>query len=101
MSDYKHYIRVNNGIVTHGFSNAFEQPQTGDTELSGDFGRHFQLQLTTERGQYKYKVVNGKMEERSQEELDAEWASRPVPPPSGDDRMKAVEDMLLEIMMGG
>jgi hypothetical protein len=101
MSDYKHYIRVENGIVIHGFTDAFEQPIAGDLLLSEQDGRHFQMPLLTDRMQYKYKIVNGQMVERTQEELDAEWAARPAPPPAESDRIKAVEDMLLEIMLGG
>lgn len=80
MDGYKHYIRTNaQAVVIYGFSDAFEQPQTGDLALSGEQGRHFQIQLTNERGQYKYKVVSGSMVERTQSELDTEWAARPIP----------------------
>lgn len=89
MDGYKHYIRVNEeGLVVHGFSNAFEQPLTTDLPLSGDQGRHFQLQITNDRGQYKYKVANNQLVERSQTELDTEWAARPAPPPSEIDLLR-------------
>lgn len=81
MSEYKHYIRIDsNNIVIQGFSDAFEQPQTGDVQLSGDFGRHFQFQLMTGRGQFMYKLINGSMTPRTQAELDAEWEARPPAP---------------------
>lgn len=80
MDVYKHYIRVEGGIVVHGFSDAFEQPQDGDIILSGDFGRHFQFNLLTDRLQFKHKITNGQMVARTKEELDAEWTARTVTP---------------------
>lgn len=68
MDGYNHYIRIDsNNIVIYGFSDAFEQPITGDIPLSGDNGRHFQIQLMTDTGQYKYKLVNGQMVDRTQD----------------------------------
>lgn len=68
MNEYHHYIRIDsNNIVIHGFSDAFETPITGDLPLSGDNGRHFQIQLMTDTGQYKYKLVNGQMIDRTQD----------------------------------
>jgi hypothetical protein len=81
MDGYKHYIRTDaNGIVVKGFTDGFEQPQQGDLLLSGQDGRHFQLQLSNERGQFIYKLVNGSMVSRTQEELELEWNSRPPAP---------------------
>jgi hypothetical protein len=95
MSEYQHYIRTDaNGIVIHGFTDAFEQIQPGDLLLSGQDGRHFQIQLINERGQFIYKLVNGAMVARSQEELETEWAARPTPPPSDSELLK---DARLEI----
>lgn len=82
MNSYKHYIRIENDIVIHGFSDAFEQPQAGDLALSGEFGRHFQLNIRNDRGQFRYKLVEGQMTERGQAELDTEWNARPPAPPS-------------------
>lgn len=84
MDGYKHYIRTDaNGIVILGFTSAFPEiatPQDGDMLLTGQEERQFQLPLTNERGQYKLKVVNGQLSERTQAELDTEWAARPAPP---------------------
>lgn len=102
MDVYEHYIRTDsNGIVVKGFTTGFEQPQQGDLLLSGKDERHFDIPLTNERGQYRYKIENGAMVERSQADLDGEWASRPAPPPSPDDRIRALEDALLLMMLGG
>lgn len=102
MDGYKHYIRVENGIVIDGYADWQTDKRTaGEIQLTGEFGRHFQMNLYTDRMQFKYKIVNGQMVERTQAELGLEWAARPTPPPADNDRIKAVEDMLLEIMLGG
>lgn len=101
MDDYKHYIRVENGIIIHGFSSAFEQPITGDIQLLGEFGRHFQQVLLTDRGQYKYKLVNSQMVERTQSELNAEWSERPPTPPTADQRLSDLEMALADIFANG
>jgi hypothetical protein len=101
MDGYKHYIRIDiNNIIIHGFSDAFEQPITNDIQLTGDFGRHFQIQLISPqpRSQFIYKLINGSMVARTQEELDVEWNSRPTPPPTQEDRLKATEDAILALM---
>lgn len=90
MDEYKHYIRLNEaGIVVHGFSSAFEEPLEGDIEIPGEHGRHFQLQLTDARGQFIYTIVNGAMVARTQAELDVEWNSRPAPPKTELELVKA------------
>lgn len=99
MDDYRHYIRIANGIIIHGFSDAFEQPVTGDIQLSGDFGRHFQLNLLTDRGQYKYKLANNQMVERTQAELDAEWAARPVPPPTTQEEVVSLKSNMAKVLL--
>jgi hypothetical protein len=99
MDGYKHYIRVDsNNFIVYGFTDAFEQPQPGDLLLPDQDGRHFQIQLINERGQYIYKLENGAMVARTQSELDVEWNSRPPSPPSTDDRLAAAESALLSLM---
>jgi len=40
----KHYIRIDvDNNITHGFSDAFEQPQPGDILTNAQGGRHFRL----------------------------------------------------------
>jgi hypothetical protein len=106
MDGYKHYIRTNEaGEIIHGFSDAFEQPQDGDILVLENGPRHFHLAwpepLTNERGQYRFRWIDGQRVERSQAELDAEWAARPPGPPTHEQRMRATEDMLLEFLLGG
>ena len=39
----KHYIRVVDGIVTKGFSDAFEEPTDTDICINEKGGRHFEI----------------------------------------------------------
>lgn len=95
MSEYKHYVRTDsNGIVILGFTTGFPEiatPQPGDLLLDGYDGRHFQLNLYTERLQFKYKVVNGEMVERTQIELDAEWDANPPAPETDAKKIARLE----------
>ena len=100
---YNHYIRLNEaGEVVHGFSDAFEQPQDGDILVLGNGPRHFHEawpeSLRNERGQYRFRWIDGQRVERSQEELDAEWAQRPPGPPTLEQRLQATEQALLALM---
>lgn len=100
---YKHYIRTNEaGTVVHGFSDAFEQPQDGDILVLENGPRHFHLAwpepLTNERGQYRFRWIDGQRVERSQQELDDEWAQRPPAPPSLVERLAAAEQALRALM---
>ena len=52
------------------------------------------LPIMDERGIYRYKLEDGKPVERTQEEMDADYAARPAPPPSDKQRIKALEDQL-------
>lgn len=103
MNGYKHYIRTDvNGIVTDGYADwETDKRGLGEVQLAGDHIRQFQINLRTIRGQFKYKVVNGQMVERSQAELDAELNGKPMPAPTFDDRLKATEDWILYQMLGG
>ena len=100
---YNHYIRTNeSGIVIHGFSDAFEQPQEGDILIFEDGPRHFHLAwpepLTNERGQYRFRWIDGQRVERSQQELDDEWAQRPPAPPTLEQRLEAAEEAMRTLM---
>jgi hypothetical protein len=103
---YCHYIRLNgSGIIVHGFSDAFEAPQPGDILIVEDGPRHFHEAfpdpLQNERGQFRFRWADGQIVERTQQELDAEWAQRPPAPPTLEERVKATEDLLLNILLGG
>jgi hypothetical protein len=106
MDGYKHYIRTNEaGEIVHGFSDAFEQPQDGDILVLENGPRHFHEawpeSLTNERGQYRFRWIDGQCVAKARDELDAEWAQRLPEPPSLEERIKVTEDMILSMMLGG
>lgn len=81
MEDYQHYIELNAaGVVTRGFSTAFESAKDGDICVNERGGRHFNPELINENGQYVYKYIDGEVVERTSEELAAELAALPVTP---------------------
>ena len=103
MNGYKHYIRISdNAVVIHGFSDAFEKPQANDICILEDGPRHFHEvwpePLQNERGQFCWRWVNGQRVERTQAELDAEWATRPPDPPTFEERLEAAEQALIALM---
>lgn len=95
-STNKHYYRTDaSGVIIAAFSDAFHEPQEGDTEaLDSDGGRHFNPPLYNDRMQLMYRLEDGCRVERSQEELDAEWAARPPDPPTPDQKIAELEAKL-------
>ncbi len=65
-------------------------------------GNYFDKPIMDERGIYRYKLVDGKPVERTQEEMDADYAP-PVPVPTAEERMVEIESALIELaaMLGG
>lgn len=64
-------------------------------------GNYLPGPLMDERGLYRYKLAEGKVIPRTQAEIDADWAE-PVPQPSPDERIAALEEELLaaKILLG-
>ena len=46
--------------------------------------------IMDERGIYRYKLVDGKPVERTAEEMDADYAARPAPEPTADEKEKTL-----------
>jgi len=92
LDEYKHYYRLDAAgtIVTYAFSTAFEQPQDGDYFVEYG-GRHFNPVITNDRGQYTLKRVDGAIVQRTQAELDAEWAARPPAPETDAEKIARLE----------
>ena len=57
-------------------------------------GNYFPKPIMDDRGIWRYKLEDGNAVERTQEEMDADYAARPAPPPSDKERIKALEDQL-------
>lgn len=66
MDGNKHYIRVDNGTVVYGFSDAFETSLETDICINENGGRHFELFGVINPPLYNfefpiYKYENGKI----------------------------------------
>lgn len=53
--------------------------------------------LTDEHGAALYKIVGGSVQERTQEEREADWPPEPTPQPTLAERITFVEDCLMEM----
>lgn len=99
MRPYIVYVKVDeSNRVTSINSSAFLADVTGWMEIDSGFGdkyhhaqgNYFDKPLCDERGIYRYKLVDGKPVERTQEEMDADY----VPPevkPTDTERISQLE----------
>ena len=99
MQPYIVYIRTDDADrITSINSSAFLADVTGWTEIDSGYGdkyhhaqgNYFDKPLYDERGIYRYKLVDGKPVERTQEEMDADY----VPPevkPTDTERISQLE----------
>ena len=93
---YKVYARADaNGKVTKIFSTCFEQPNDTDILLKDGSGDEFvhvgYYQILNMDGTHKYCIENGEMRECTAEEIEAEKATFPAPPPTTEERMEQLE----------
>lgn len=100
---YKVYVKTDNaGRVLAINSDAFIPSLDGWTQIDegiGDKYHHAQgnylpMSIQDERGLYRYKLVDGVPEERTQEEMDADYIPPAPPVPSEDARITAIEEAL-------
>lgn len=54
-------------------------------------GNYFNKPIIDERGIYRYKLEDGKAVERTQEEMDADYAAIPASPPTQAERITELE----------
>ena len=89
MRPYIVYVKVDeSNRVTSINSSAFLADITGWTEIDSGYGdrfhhaqgNYFDKPLCDERGIYRYKLVDGRLVERTQEEMDADYAPPEVKP---------------------
>jgi len=69
------FVRVDiSGIVIHGYTDDFQEPQVGDIEITdqaaGRWGRHFDLRLFDDENRPMWKMVDGILQPRAREELE-------------------------------
>ena len=89
MRPYIVYVKVDeSNRVTSINSSAFLADVTGWTEIDSGYGdkyhhaqgNYFDKPLCDDRGIYRYKLVDGKPVERTQEEMDADYVPPEVKP---------------------
>ena len=103
-------VRVDDaGRVVAINSSAFVQDTEGWVEIDAGYGdrchhaqgNYLPMPLADDRGVYRYKLVDGKVVERTVEEMDGDWTPpEPVPDPMArlqavEETLAAYEDMLL------
>ena len=98
----RHYVRADeNGLIVHGFSDAFEEPRPADALLADKGGRQFRLEhggeenppLFNETGAPLYRWDGKGAVPRTEDEIRADGARLPesAPPPSADERLEQME----------
>ena len=104
---YKVLVRVDSaGLVVEINSSAFVQDTDGWVEIDSGWGDRYHhaqgnylpLPLMDERGVYRYKLVDGKVAERTQKEMDRDY----VPPeqmPTTEQRVDALETTTDDIIL--
>ena len=107
MPPYIVYAKTNSGgYITAVNSSAFLPDTTGWLEIDSGYGdryhhaqgNYFDKPLYDERGICRYKLVDGKPVERTQEEMDADY----VPPeqrPTTEQRVDALETTTDDIIL--
>lgn len=110
MQPYVVYVKVDeSNRITAINSSEFLADVTGWTEIDSGYGdkyhhaqgNYFDKPLCDERGIYRYKLVEGKPVERTQEEMDADYVE-PEVKQSTDERIEQLEQqnaMLTECLL--
>ena len=109
MRPYIVYVKVDeSNRVTSINSSAFLADVTGWTEIDSGYGdkyhhaqgNYFDKSLCDERGIYRYKLVDGKPVERTQEEMDADYVPPEVKPTTEQrvDTLEATTDDIILMM---
>ena len=103
---YHVYVQTDEqGRITAVNSSAFVSADWG-TEIDQGYGdqyhhaqgNYFPQPIYTEDGIPRYKLADGQAAERTEEELAADRAEVPAPPPTQEDRLSALEAAMLALM---
>lgn len=104
MNKYKVYAKTNDaGYITAVNSSAFLSDQSHWIEIDSGIGdkyhhaqgNYFSLPIMTIGGAYRYKLVDGKPQECTSEEIrEQEEANKPDPTPSQEERIRVLEEEL-------
>lgn len=109
MEDGKYivYVRVDeNGNIVEINSDAFLDNIEGYIELDSGYGdkyhhaqnNYFSKPLYDDRWCANYKMENGEVLERTEEEKEIEISNRPKPLPTEEDRLVALEEAMLAML---
>lgn len=96
------YARVNSeGAVEGFFSDVFEKPLTDDVLIesgNADYHAHVHLKYKAidEKGLHNYKVANGVLTVRTEEEKANEEKARPKPPLSLEEKVELLKNSQAE-----
>lgn len=100
MNNNKHYIRVENGYVIKGFSDAFETPLETDICISEEGGRHFAINgeinpmlVDFENGVHIYRY-DTELRKATEEELTVELSEIEANKPA----VVTEEDITLDLL---
>ena len=94
------YVQVDDdNRITAVASSALLTDTNGWTQIDSGYSyRHHHAQnnylpgpLEDKRGICRYKLVNGAVAPRTQEEMDADYAARPAPEPTTEERVAQLE----------
>ena len=100
---YKVYIKTDStGRIVAINSDAFLPDTNGWTQIDeGDSDRYHLAQgiylpkpIVTDDGVFRYKLADGKAVERTAAEIQSDIDAIPPPPPSAEDRIRALESKL-------
>lgn len=105
------YVKTDDiGRIISVMSSVFLHNTEGQVAIdSGDEERYYHAQssyfpksLLDDRGVWQYKLENGCAVERTQEEMDADYAALPKPAPTQVERITALEEELkaAKILLG-
>ena len=107
MEHYVVYVRIDSSYcITAVNSSAFLRDATGWTEIDIGFGdkyhhaqgNYFPQPIIDERGIYRYKLVDGKPVERTQEEMDADYTPTEIKPTT-EQRVELLETTTDDIIL--
>lgn len=106
------YIKTNSdGYITAVNSSAFLNDLTGWAEIDSGYGdryhhaqgNYFKEPILTDNDAYRYKLIDGKPVECTQEEINQqEEANRPIPVPTQEERIAELEsqnEMLMQCLL--
>lgn len=107
MKPYNVYVRADESCrITAINSSAFLPDASGWVQIDSGYGdkyhhaqgNYFDRPLTDNRGVYRYKLVNGRPVERTQEEMDADYVPTEVKPTT-EQRVDALETTTDDIIL--